>query len=163
MRLIQVLWRLSAVLTRGRWCLKAWGKIIFPNELKNKNKKNNYKSDRFYLNLGLQSMLLSLTLSVVMVHTYSVVPKTFASVIASVLNLSNYVSLGHDFITLKTLQTSSIHWNWIDLLLNVCCLPQRSTVVVCECIRFNTILINMLLSYFLLHKRKTANVQFVFL
>ena len=44
MRLIQVLWRLSAVLTRGRRCLKAWGQIIFPNELKNKNNKNNYKS-----------------------------------------------------------------------------------------------------------------------
>lgn len=54
-------------------------------------------------------MLLSLTLSVVMVHTYSVVSKIFASVIASVLNLSNYVFLGHGFITLKALQTSSIH------------------------------------------------------
>lgn len=43
-----------------------------------------------------------------MVHTYSVVSKIFASVIANVLNLSNYVFLGHGFITLKTLQTSSI-------------------------------------------------------
>lgn len=45
-----------------------------------------------------------------MVHTYSVVSKIFASVIASVLNLSNYVFLGHGFITLKTLHQIMFFW-----------------------------------------------------
>lgn len=70
-RLIQVLWRLSAVLTRGRQCLKAWGMIVFPNELKNKNRNNNTSKTGLFKSWPPVSVVFIATLSSYALHLFS--------------------------------------------------------------------------------------------